>query len=225
MRFSLETVIALLAPHVCVGCGAEGEIVCAWCMHDEFERVPSRCYRCKRLTREFRVCPSCRSRSRVRRVWVATPYEGIAEQLIRRYKFARARAAAVPIAHLLDATLPHLPSDTLITFVPTATRRVRQRGYDHAELIAKEFAGLRSLSCKRLVTRTSQARQVGATRHQRQTQLRNAFLIVDESACRHKNVLVIDDVVTTGATVEAVAAVLRMAGARHVDVATFAQKI
>ena len=99
---------------------------------------------------------------------------------------------------------------------------MRIRGYDHALLIAQAFAGLRGLSCERLLTRLTQTRQVGASRAQRLAQLHDAFLVIREVPC---HVLVIDDVVTTGATLEAVAALLRREGARHVDAAVFAQKL
>lgn len=156
---------------------------------------------------------------------MSTLYDGMAKQVVARYKFLRARAAAGPIAEALEHTVPFLPSDTLVTFVPTATRRLRQRGYDQAELIAKEFARARGLRCVRLVTRVSQARQVGATKKQREYQLARAFLVVKPGVCLGRSVIVFDDVVTTGSTLEAIAKVLRSAGAKHVDGAVFAQKV
>jgi len=142
-----------------------------------------------------------------------------------RYKFGRARAAAELLANNLHETLPYFGPDVVVGYVPTATRRLRQRGYDQAELIARGFAKRRGLSCRRIVTRLSQTRQVGATKKQRQTQLRAAFVVTHAASCENKTVLIVDDVVTTGATLEAVASVLRAAGAKHVDAAVFAQKV
>lgn len=190
---------------------------------DVFPELPSRCYRCQRLTTEYAVCRSCRSSSALYRVWVGTTYEGVAKQLLWRYKFQRARAAAYPIAQTLHDRLPFLPLATVISFVPTATSRLRLRGYDQAELVAVELARLRHLPCRRLVTRISQARQVGASRKQRQQHMRQAFLVAKPALCRDAHVVVVDDVVTTGATLEAVAKALRNAGAARVDGAVFAQ--
>lgn len=178
-----------------------------------------------RLTKDFAVCSSCRPRARLRRVWVCTAYTGAARLLVGRYKFQRAKAASTILAEALDATLPFLPDNTFVTFVPTATSRLRIRGYDQAELVARRFAKIRRLPCKRLVTRTTQTRQLGANRHQRHTQLKRAFSVVKPSRCAGQNILVIDDVLTTGSTVEAVAQALRAAGAKHVDAAVFAQKV
>lgn len=219
-----ELVISLLAPHTCLGCGSEGHLICSWCHPEVFIPLPSRCCRCKRLTKEFAVCKSCRSSLRLRRVWVATAYDGVAKQLVTRYKFGRARAAAKPIALALDETLPYLPPATIITFVPTATTRLRQRGYDQAELIATELARRRGLKCRRLITRLSQTRQVGAAKRQRERQLAGAFVVTRPLICQGGSVLVVDDVITTGSTLEAIAQVLRDSGAAHVDAAVFAQK-
>lgn len=220
---SSESLIRHIAPHNCLSCDAEGDLVCFGCRPDAFLALPSRCYRCRRLTTEYAVCKSCRSSSSLRRVWVGTAYKDIAKQLLWRYKFQRARAAAVPIAQTLHERLPFLPSTTVVSFVPTATSRLRLRGYDQAELIAVEFARLRQLPCRRLIARISQVRQVGASRKQRQEHMRRAFLVTKPVLCRGAHVLVIDDVLTTGATLEAVAQTLRRAGAIHVDGAAFAQ--
>ncbi len=222
--FGIESVIELIAPHVCMSCGLEGKIICTWCQPDAFPALPSRCYRCKRLTHDFSVCKSCRSGSKLRRVWCATGYEKVAKDLLWCYKFDRARAAANPIAQALDAILPFLTQETIISFVPTATSRLRLRGYDQAELIAKELARLRNLSCARLVTRISQARQVGSTKQQRERQMHGAFVVTKPGLCQNATILIVDDIITTGSTLEAVARMLRTAGAAHVDGAIFAQQ-
>ena len=182
--------------------------------------MPSRCFRCRCLTGEYAACRSCRSP--LRHVWVTTEYDGLARQPLHSYKFQRARAAAATLAQNITDTLPYLPSDTVVTYVPTATKRMRVRGYDHAELIAREVAEMKSLPFRRLASRLTQSRQVGASRAVRLKQLDGAFGLVDEAPRR---VLIIDDVVTTGATLEAMAVLLRRAGARDVSAAVFAQKL
>jgi ComF family protein len=220
MKLSSEWVISLVAPHQCLGCGREGTVCCEGCQEANFIPMPSRCFRCRRLTGEFAVCRSCRSP--LRHVWVATEYDGLARQLLHGYKFQRARAAAATLAQNIAETLPYLSADTTVTYVPTATKRMRMRGYDHAELIAQSVASLKSLPFQRLVARQTQSRQVGANRSVRLKQLEGAFRLVDEVPER---VLIVDDVVTTGATLEAMAVLLRRAGARDVSAAVFAQKL
>lgn len=220
MKLSSERLIRLVAPHQCLGCGREGVVCCDGCQEENFTPMPSRCFRCRHLTAEYAACRSCRSP--LRHVWVTTEYDGLARQLLHSYKFQRARAAAATLGQSIAEALPYLPADTTVTYVPTATKRMRMRGYDHAELVAQSVASLKNLPFQRLVARQTQSRQVGANRSVRLKQLEGAFRLVDEVPER---VLIVDDVVTTGATLEAMAVLLRRAGARDVSAAVFAQKL
>jgi ComF family protein len=141
--------------------------------------------------------------------------------LINRFKFDRARSAYKPLAHLMAAALPQLPADAIIVPIPTIAPHVRQRGYDQVELIAKELAKLKSCSYRSLLIRRTNTVQRGTARARRQKQAREAF------ACRQKlnpksTYLIIDDVSTTGATVNEAAKVLKAAGAAQVWVAVVA---
>lgn len=217
----LDWIIALLAPYTCIGCGKEGALVCEWCSSNVCSPVPSRCYRCNATTNSSATCTKCRRNTALKNVWVASQYEGASKLLVHALKFGRTKSAAKLIAAYLDEMVPSLPKDTVITFVPTATSRVRQRGYDHAHLIAKEFARIRGHACTPLLDRLGQARQVGASRKQRLLQAEKSYMLSKDPP---KGVLVIDDILTTGATIEIVSRLLKEAGAQNVSAVVFAQK-
>lgn len=185
--------------------------------------LPPQCYRCQRLTRDFACCPKCRPKTRLAHVWISGEYEDTIVTLVRLLKFQRVRAAAIPVAEYIAETLPQLPLDVCVTHVPTATSRRRQRGYDQAEVIAREVARLKGLSHHTLLAREGQARQVGSSRSQRAKQLDSAFRIV-KGAEIHKKILLIDDILTTGSTLQAAAKVLHKGGASTVYGAVFARK-
>ncbi len=220
----LEKIMSVVAPHDCLICGHESKLVCDWCAHDAFPVLPSRCFRCKQITSDFAVCDKDKKHTRLRNVWVRTGYDGTAKQILQVYKFERARSAASVIAQAMDEALPYLDSKTLVVPVPTATSRVRERGYDQALLLAREIARSRRLAWSRAVTRVSQTRQVGSSRQKRIAQLKNSFLVVQPDMVKGQDVLLVDDVVTTGATLEAVTLALRQAGAKSVRALVFAQK-
>ena len=220
----LDSLISLLAPHNCVVCGSEGSLLCLWCRPDALEPVPERCYHCKVVTQDSAVCTKCRRLSPLRHVWVTTLYKDTAKELVRRLKFSRAKVAARLIAELLNDSVPYLPGYTVVTYVPTATSRVRQRGYDQARLIAREFASLRDLQCVPLLIRHGQARQVGSDRKHRINQAAGNYSVIDSGRVQKKQILLIDDILTTGATVESAARVLKKAGAKTINAAIFAQK-
>ncbi len=215
--------ISIIAPHFCLGCGFEGAVLCQSCRLTSLPAVPSRCYRCHKATQQSKTCLNCRRKSDLVRVFVVTDYDGLAKDVVYKLKFGRGVAAAKNIALAIDDILPQLGSEELIVHVPTVNSRVRQRGYDQAKEIAVVLAKARKLKHKTLLKRVSSARQVGASRKQRFAQLENAFSIKDKNLVRGKNIILVDDVITTGATLESAAKTLKEAGAKSVEAAVFAQ--
>jgi predicted amidophosphoribosyltransferase len=100
---------------------------------------------------------------------------------------------------------------------------VRQRGYDQTRLIARVFAKQRGLPCDELLVRRGQSRQVGSDRKHRQEQAAKNYQS-KQNIAKGTEVLLIDDILTTGATLEASAKILYQAGAKTVNAVVFAQK-
>jgi len=113
----------------------------------------------------------------------------------------------------------------LIVPVPTATGRVRERGFDHAALLARQVAKDLGLPVSRPLGRLGQSRQVGAKRPQRQIQMADKIWVKNRGAVAGQQILLIDDVVTTGATLKEASKVLRQVGATRVDALIFAKRL
>jgi ComF family protein len=169
------------------------------------------------------TCVRCLGLSRLRSLRAACRYRKVAKALIWKLKLAGARAAAQQMAQRMSSQLPTAADDTILVPVPTATRRIRRRGYDQATLLAGELARKNRLSSVSCLMRTTQTEQHGSSREQRLQQLSTAFRVTSLRLLQDKHVILVDDVVTTGATLEAAAAALRAAGARQVDAIVFAQ--
>lgn len=219
-----ENFLNLIAPHDCLSCGSEGSLICDWCMPDVCPSLPERCFGCNVLSRDSKVCGKCRKRMPLKAVYVRTDYDGVAKDLIYKLKFTRAQAAAKPIAQMMVESLPYLTDGYIISHVPTASSRYRERGYDQAELIAKELARLKEVPFVPLLARIGQTRQVGARREQRQRQLEQAYRVRNKYLLHGNEIILVDDIVTTGATLSAAAKALQAAGAKRVSAAVFAQK-
>ena len=217
----IERVLNLLAPDDCVGCQTEGRIICQECI-DQIDRLPAICYGCGKISRNFKPCPKCINRWRPQHVWIYTAYDGLAAELVKSLKFEQKRSAAKDIAQMINEALPYFADEPLLTYVPTAPSRRRERGFDQAQLIAKELAKLRGWHLVTLLKRQAKVRQLGSKRNVRRVQLKNAFMPINKKLIKTKHVLLIDDVVTTGATIETCAKILLKAGAFEVNCAVFA---
>ncbi|HSX08469.1 MAG TPA: phosphoribosyltransferase family protein [Candidatus Saccharimonadales bacterium] len=152
-----------------------------------------------------------------------TVYDGTAKALVAKLKFERARAAARDIAYALPEPPAYEGHELLIVHVPTATSRIRERGYDQAQLIARRYAKIHAMAYMPALARMGQQRQLGGSGVQRRHQLESAFRVVRPAAIAGKHIILVDDVVTTGATLAAAAAALKAAGARRVEAVTFAR--
>lgn len=213
----LEQLLSTIAPHDCLGCTAEGALLCAKCIQ-ALPPVPPRCYHCGRSTTNYQTCAGCQLTSPLAAVWAVTPYAGPAKALLHVIKFERARAGAQDVARAMARLLPDGPFT--ITHAPTATSRIRARGYDQAEIIAKELARATGQRYRALLARTAQQRQLGQSRLNRKQQMQNAFRLL--CPVPQGSILLIDDVLTTGATLDSAATTLRSNGAQHVCAAVFA---
>lgn len=200
---TIDSLLQLIAPHECLGCMAEGRILCDRCI----------------TSLPLLEAPVSTPGGTV--VRAATTYEGIAKQAVYALKFERTAAVVEDIGRCIVNILP-VGAYEVVTYVPTATSRVRQRGYDQAGLIARAVAIHLRVPCVSLLARRGKQRQVGTGREMRLQQMRMAFRPVRHYAGQDKRVLLIDDVITTGSTIEAAARQLQAAGVRTVDAAVFA---
>ena len=201
---------------------------------------PRKCILCRRPLPKYvtDLCHTCRMNSpwvpdlrevstcldRRTALWY---YEDHVRRSIHRFKFCGFRSYAGGYAHLLALRLEQVefPAFDVLTWVPISPRRRRLRGYDQVELLAvalgKEF-GVRPVRLLRKVRNTPP--QSGITDHAaRRANVLGAFQAVNPSSIREQRILLLDDIITTGATSAECARILLTAGAKSVTCATIAK--
>ena len=163
-------------------------------------------------------------------------YEGGLRELVHILKYGQVRPAANVLGRMLAKVIAGLePSFGLGTVavvpVPLHARRLRQRGFNHSELISRAALKLRPtadrlvLSAKILERRRDTQSQTGLTRHQRRENIRGAFFVSKPEEVSGREVLLVDDVFTTGTTVSECARVLLRDGTSKVWIATVARTL
>lgn len=181
------------------------------------------CGMCRRATPPFRRAVSYGS------------YAGPLRELIHLLKYEQIRPAAAVLANLLREALAkvELPSSMLLIPVPLWQGKRRARGFNQAEEIARALvrafasggtaATSIQLDTTSLVRQRETASQTGLTRHQRRANVRGAFAVVQPHMVAGRDILLLDDVMTTGTTAGECARMLLRAGAKQVFVATVAR--
>lgn len=151
-------------------------------------------------------------------------YEGRLRELIHLFKFEGVRTLAAPLAAFLAAACPRDERVDALVPMPLHWRRRWQRGFNQAGLLAAELGrrlGIPVLGAVRRVRAT--APQSGLTNARRRANVARAFLPSRRCALRGLRLLLVDDVLTTGATAAACSRALRSAGAAYVAVLTLAR--
>jgi ComF family protein len=217
----VDNVLEFVAPHLCSGCGKIGTLLCNNCKNDIIKNPLTTCISCGRADSEG-ICGT--HHLPYQNAWIVGPRQGTLKRLIGGYKFQNMKAGARHLAELLDARLPVFDLDTVLVPIPTAASHVRERGYDHILLMTQYLAELRGLSIERkLLGRRETTAQHELSRKERLIQASSAF-ITNGVAREGVHYIVVDDVLTTGATILNATQLLRGVGATNLSVAVIARQ-
>lgn len=238
----MESLVSVLSPATCVVCQSSVEtlgcgVVCrpCWQRIDRLDGIL--CDRCgysfasRNLPAEKALCAACRrgdfhfdfARSYGR-------LEDPLQAIIHQFKYGSHASLARPLARLLHALWVQSCQDRdadMIVPVPLHKARRKERGFNQAWLLARHLSRWTRIPLKDkvLVRYRATAVQAGLSRGQRRRNIQGAFRVVDRAAVRKRTVLLVDDVFTTGATLNECARMLRKQGANRVDVLTVARVV
>jgi len=207
-----ELALDLLFPQWCLGCGKEGAFLCASCRSSLPRIMPPVCPKCGRPQASGILCPGCVGwQSSLDGIRSPFKFDGVIRQAIHQLKYRNLRALALPLAELLSNYLADnpVPGEVLVP-VPLHTKRLRERGYNQSKLLAQELSKLTNLpmvdDCL-MRQRHSLPQARTSSVEERRSNIAGAFACRSHNL-RGKQVLLIDDVSTSGATLDACAAAL-----------------
>ncbi len=237
-----EELLELVFPPACEVCSGLGrEVICTSC-REQFELItPPYCQRCgKPLPKSAShavVCGECRKQPpRFDAARAVGLHTAALRQAVLSFKFRRRRRLAEPLAELLaervlaERSAPEgLSWADLSGVVPVVLHSHRRgwRGFDQAVLLSRRLGDLIGVSClEQVLVRTKNtAPQIGLSPTQRRQNMQGAFEVADAKEVTGESLLLIDDVYTTGSTLNAAAGVLRRAGAEAVYALTITRAV
>ncbi len=211
----VDTIVSIYAPYSCLTCQKQGRVVCEQCLPGLASPKKSSCFLCNKLTPGWRVCKSCQSKTSLRGVYVGSHYEARVKTLVRMLKYERAQGVSPTLAKVIAPVVKDAPEFDFVTAIPATSSRFRQRGYNQAKLIGKALACELKLPFHEVLGRFGNTRQVGTNRQNRIKQAEQTMYCTKTDRVYGKRILVVDDVVTTGATMKEAARVLKLAGVKY----------
>jgi len=215
---ALDRAIDIVFPRACAGCGAGPWPFCETCAGELVPLEPPWCGRCGRPSpTNVDRCGDCPP-TPIASARAAFAYRGPARAAVHRLKFSGWRGVGEALAAALAALGP--PPADAVTWVPLAARRRAERGFDQARVLARALARELDLPAAACVRRTkATAPQARRTREERLEAMAGAFACIPGRPAPAR-LLLVDDVLTTGATASACAGALLEAGAREIHLLT-----
>jgi predicted amidophosphoribosyltransferase len=218
------SLLDLLLPQRCLVCRSPGSQVCEHCLDALPPIRAPLCERCGAPTAwPVARCSECTGRRLAfARARAAVVYNGAVKTIVAAWKERGLRGLARMAGRLVAGTLPR-PEGVTLTFVPPDGERSLSRGHHPAERLARELGEHWDLRVEPMLGRArSVPRQRGLRLADRRRNVRGAFTPLGRAP---PVVILIDDIYTSGATAAAAASALRQAGARRVEVVTFARAV
>ena len=219
----------LLFPRRCVGCGREGDFICSKCLLTIKHVYPPLCPLCGRPQVNGVLCPDCISwQADINGIRSPLRFEGVIREAVHQFKYKNLRTLDGLLAGFLKEYLLAypLPINVLVP-VPLHPRRLRERGYNQSGLLARGLSSLTGMAVIEDCLIRSRFALPQAKTHsvvERRTNVAGIFNCVD-SRLKDKDVLLIDDVATSGATLNACAAAVKSSGAASVWGLTLAREV
>jgi len=217
----------LFFPRFCINCGKEGSYLCQDCFYLIEILEEQYCPFCLRpkVVSDGKTCNYCKSLKKLTGLFCAASYDNfIVKKMINQFKYEPyIKDAAEPLSSLIISHLTNLNKgdnfqDFILIPVPLEKRKLKKRGFNQAEEIAKELSKNFKIPVfnNTLIKTKSTPAQVELEKTKRQENIKGVFSCQKIELIKNKKILLIDDVFTTGATLEECARILKEAGAKEV---------
>lgn len=208
----------LIFPKICLSCGVNNFLLCPKCQNKIKILKTDTCIYCGKISPRGKICQNCKRKSSLTGIIVATKYSGIIKELIHSFKYESNKGLLQPLGKILVKKFSDIKINgrVIITSVPLHWTRKNTRGFNQSELLAKYLAKEVGDQYEELLKRVKSTKpQIKFNKYDRINNLKGAFVTKVKNLYGEK-IILIDDVCTSGATLEACAKELLRSGAQEV---------
>ena len=226
-KFFYDKIFNIFFPNRCGFCGSftcNGSYVCKTCQPLKYSLNLEHCILCgKKVYNKDNICKECS----IKKIYYdkliyCSEYKDVIKKELLAYKFNDSSYLYNFFAEILGVKLLPENADIICT-VPISKLRMKERGYNQSKLIGKKVSNNLGKQYADLLVKTHETlRQSELDRSQRLVNIKNSFALNDKYDIKGKSVILIDDIFTTGATVNECSKILRKAGAKRIIVAVIA---
>ncbi|MBU1148854.1 ComF family protein [Patescibacteria group bacterium] len=219
MKNIWSTLIDIIFPINCLGCGKETHWLCQKCLKSIPLNQSCFCPICQKKQSTWGLCPNCQKDRQLDGVIITADYHNkLLQKLIFAYKYQFAFPLASPLSQLIINYFAYnnLDPDFILTSLPLHQKRYKLRCFNQAELVTNYLADQFNLTFDPdLISRVKNTKpQARLNKKQRAINIQNAFTL--NRGCYGRKILIVDDVFTTGSTLNECAKLLKVAGAKEV---------
>ena len=211
----MDSFLDILFPKTCSICGRKGNYLCDSCKK-LFKRTLPECYVCRRISQNFKTHDNCLKKNSLNATFVGWEYNSLSSDLLKKYKYKGVYDIAPVLSKFLVETLEkstflEVLRDTLIVNVPISYTRLNDRGFNQTYEVSKCISERFNLPfCSDLIwRRNTHEHQALKDRSERGDIDEESFYVKDYNISPFKSMTIVDDVITTGATLNTVSSVLR----------------
>lgn len=215
----MANLLDTLFPRSCTICGKKGSYLCNHCKK-LFKRALPECYICRKISPNYKTHYECKEKkgnASLDHVFVAWEYNSLSSTILKKYKYNYVQSISdtlieIFIESIKDSTFDRELKGTILTNVPLAKNRLRERGFNQTTEIAKRVAGNFNIPFVEdlIKRRDSYGHQALRDKDERKEIKEGIFTFRNDFSLKgHSSITILDDVITTGATLEAISSMLR----------------
>ena len=213
-----QQLVELFFPMRCLGCAEIGAYFCEECQRTLGYRQSLLCPHCMEASLKGETHPDCQKQTFLDGLYFTFSYSGLVKKAIKKIKYQKVWSITTKLVELASKDFPRSQFQNFVIIpIPLHSKRFQERGFNQSELLAKAWGDSLQLPMHaNVLLRTKETKpQVDLKKKERRRNIAGAFSVIDNSILSGKDVLLIDDVATSGATLDEAAKILKIAGVKR----------